>query len=172
VIWRSHGDSSPGELCFPSLRPWPESYVSSQSRVTWNVKSLRVLGLQARLTVKSHEIQHFYCVFFAIKWRPTTYKMASNELKIGAQCCFSRFVTNTRLFRSMFLVKAVSILVKAWSKVKTWSKVGQRSKFGQSFNALYYVLFCLFVSTYAFCRVCVFIVAAGRWHNMKINGHR
>jgi len=98
--------------------------------------------------------------------------MASNELKIGAQCCFSRFVTNTRLFRSMFLVKAVSILVKAWSKVKTWSKVGQRSKFGQSFNALYYVLFCLFVSTYAFCRVCVFIVAAGRWHNMKINGHR
>ena len=132
MIWRSHGDSSPGELCFPSLRPWPESYVSSQSRVTWNVKSLRVLGLQARLTVKSHEIQHFYCVFFAIKWRPTTYKMASNELKIGAQCCFCRFVTNTRLFRSMFLVKAVSILVKAWSKVKTWSKVGQSFVKGQS----------------------------------------
>ena len=35
--------------------------------------------------------------------------MAPNELKNGAQCCFSNF--DSRLFRSKFFVKEVSILL-------------------------------------------------------------
>jgi len=39
------------------------------SRVTKTVESLRVIGLQARVNVKSHEISHFfYYIFYAMKW--------------------------------------------------------------------------------------------------------
>jgi len=80
----------------------PESYLPSQShlnffrvkskssftwssRVTRTVKSLQVIGLQARDNVESNEIQHF-----------------SFLLQNGAQCCFSNF--DSRLFRCKILV--------------------------------------------------------------------
>jgi len=44
------------------------------SRVTKTVESLRVIGLQARVNVESHEISHFfYYIFYVTKWRPTCY---------------------------------------------------------------------------------------------------
>jgi len=43
---------------------------SSQNRVTRIVESLRVIDLQARVNVESHEILHFfYYIFNAMKWR-------------------------------------------------------------------------------------------------------
>jgi len=42
--------------------------------------------LQARVNVESHEISHFsYYIFYVMKWRPTCYKMAPDELENGAQ---------------------------------------------------------------------------------------
>jgi len=63
------------------------------SRVTRTVESLRVIGLQARVIVESHEIsRYFYGIFLlwngvqhAIKWRPISYKMVPNMLWNGAQ---------------------------------------------------------------------------------------
>ena len=49
-------------------------------RVIWNFfessrKKYRVIGLQARVNVESHEISHFfYDILHAMKWRPTCYK--------------------------------------------------------------------------------------------------
>ena len=41
------------------------------SRVTETVESLRVIGLQARVNVESHEVSHFfYYIFYVTKWRP------------------------------------------------------------------------------------------------------
>jgi len=58
---------------------------SSQSRVTKTVESLRVIGLQARVNVESHEISHFfYYISYATRWRPTCYKMAPDKLENGA----------------------------------------------------------------------------------------
>jgi len=34
------------------------------------VESLRVIGLQARVHVESHEISNFFYIFYAMKWRP------------------------------------------------------------------------------------------------------
>jgi len=42
---------------------------SSQVRVTRTIKLLRVIGLQARVSVESNEIQHFPMSCFAVKWR-------------------------------------------------------------------------------------------------------
>ena len=59
---------------------------SSQSRVKRTVESVRVIGLQARVNVESHEVLHFfYDIFYAMKWRPTCYKMAPDKLENGAQ---------------------------------------------------------------------------------------
>jgi len=56
------------------------------SRVTKTVESLRVIGLQARVNVKSHEISHFfYYIFYAMKWRLTCYKMVPDKLEKGDQ---------------------------------------------------------------------------------------
>jgi len=47
---------------------------SSQSRVTRTVESLRVIGLQARVNVESHEIfRFFYNIFY--------YEMAPDKLE-------------------------------------------------------------------------------------------
>jgi len=44
---------------------------SSQSRVGRTVESLRVIGLQTRVNVESHEISHFFNnIFYAAKWCP------------------------------------------------------------------------------------------------------
>jgi len=66
---------------------------SSQSRVTKIVESLRVIGLQARVNVESHETSRFFYDIFChemahgqlengtqhvIKWRLICYKMVSN----------------------------------------------------------------------------------------------
>jgi len=45
---------------------------SSQSRVTRNVESLRIIVLQARVNVESHEISRFFYIF--------CYEMAPNQL--------------------------------------------------------------------------------------------
>ena len=59
---------------------------SSQSRVTKTIESLRVIGLQARVNFESHEISHlFYHISYAMKWRPTCYKMVPDKLENGAQ---------------------------------------------------------------------------------------
>jgi len=59
---------------------------SSQSRVTKTVESLRVIGLQARVNVESHEISHFfYDISYAMKWRPICCKMVPDKLENGAQ---------------------------------------------------------------------------------------
>jgi len=85
-------------------------------RVTRTVESLRVIGLQARINVESHEISHFfYDIFYVMKWHPTCYKMVPDKLENGvqhgmkwypiikkndAQCCFNKF--DCRLFISKF----------------------------------------------------------------------
>jgi len=46
---------------------------SSQSQVTRTVESFRVVGLQARVSVESHEISHFFYDIFC-------YEMAPNML--------------------------------------------------------------------------------------------
>jgi len=56
----------------------PSKIFSSQSQshdlVESSHKNCRVIGLQARVNVESHEISHFfYYIFYAIKWRPTCY---------------------------------------------------------------------------------------------------
>jgi len=74
---------------------------SSQSWVTRTVESFRVIGLQARVNVESHEISRsFYDIFLlwngtqhAIKWRPI-------KLENGIQCCSNKF--DCRLFISKF----------------------------------------------------------------------
>jgi len=38
-------------------------------------KNCWVIGLQARVNVKSNKISHFSYVFFATKWHPKCYKM-------------------------------------------------------------------------------------------------
>jgi len=51
-----------------------------------NVESLRVISLLARVNVESHEISHFfYYIFYAMKWRPTCYKMEPDKLENGTQ---------------------------------------------------------------------------------------
>ena len=71
------------------------------SRVTKTVESLRVIGLQARVNFKSHEISHFfYYIFYAMKWRPTCCSMAPDRLETGAQCCLNMF--DCRIFISAF----------------------------------------------------------------------
>jgi len=64
-------------------------------------KNFRVVRLQARVNVESHEISHFlYYIFYATQWRPTCYKMAPDKLENGAQRCFNKF--DCRLFISKF----------------------------------------------------------------------
>jgi len=59
---------------------------SGQSRMTKTVESLRVIGLQARVNFESYEISHFfYYIFYAMKWCPTSYKMAPDKLENGGQ---------------------------------------------------------------------------------------
>jgi len=50
------------------------------SRVTRTVESLRVIGLQARVT---RNFTFFQRHFFALKWHPTCYEMAPDKLKNG-----------------------------------------------------------------------------------------
>jgi len=57
---------------------------SSQCRVKWN-------------------ITFFRCLFFAMKWHPTCYKMAPEKLQDSAQCYFSKF--DWRFFIYNFLWK-------------------------------------------------------------------
>ena len=54
---------------------------SSQCRVTWN-------------------FTFFLLHFYTMKWRPTCYKMATDKLENGVQCCFNKF--DCRLFMSKF----------------------------------------------------------------------
>jgi len=49
------------------------------------------------------KISHFSYIFFAMKWHRTCYKMASDKLQNGTQCCLSKF--DCRLFLSKFLWK-------------------------------------------------------------------
>jgi len=58
--------------------------------------------VQARVNVESNEMLHFPMCLFC-------FKMAPNEIKNGAQCFFGYF--DSRLFRSKFFVKAVSVLL-------------------------------------------------------------
>jgi len=51
---------------------------TSQSRVAMTVESLRVIGLQARVSVESNEISHFS---ITLLW----YEMAANMPQNGAQ---------------------------------------------------------------------------------------
>jgi len=51
---------------------------SSQIRVTRTVESLRVVGLQARVNVESHEISHFFYDVFS-------YEMSPDKLENDAQ---------------------------------------------------------------------------------------
>jgi len=51
--------------------------------------------------------------FSAKKWHPTSYKIPPNNLKNGAQFCFTNF--DSRLFRSTFFVKEVSILLLSFT---------------------------------------------------------
>jgi len=58
------------------------------SRVARTVESLRVIALQARINVESHEISRFFCYLlylFAMKWRPTCHKIAPDKLENGPQ---------------------------------------------------------------------------------------
>jgi len=86
--------------CIPITSDVPESYLPSQSHlkfVSCHVRAesqepsshfeslvckLKTLSSQLKLNI-------FLTPFFATKWRPTSYKMASKELKNGAQCLFS-----------------------------------------------------------------------------------
>jgi len=80
--------------------------------MTWSIRvrdesqelSCQVIGLQARVSVEPDEINIYIMSFFARLWCP---QMAPDKIKNGAQCCFSNF--DSRLFRSKFLVKLVSI---------------------------------------------------------------
>jgi len=56
----------------------------SESRITRSVKSLRVIGLQARVTVESIKISFFYDICYAIKWRLISQKIVPNMLWNGA----------------------------------------------------------------------------------------
>jgi len=59
---------------------------SSQSQVTTTVESLRVIDLQVRVNVESHEISHFFLWdFYAMKLHPTCCKMVPNKLENGTQ---------------------------------------------------------------------------------------
>jgi len=103
-------------LVILSCSDGPESFLSSQSHKPFEsessnlnffgvesqtVESLRVIDLQARVSVESHEISHFLnYIFCAMKWRPTCHKMAADRLETGAQCCFKKF--DCRLFISKF----------------------------------------------------------------------
>ena len=92
------------KITFFGFSDVPESFLSSQSHkpfesesskffssqshdlVESSHKNCRVIGLQARVNVESHEISHFfYYIFYAIKWRPTCYKMAPDKSEDGAQ---------------------------------------------------------------------------------------
>jgi len=69
--------------------------------VELNHKNCRVIGLQARVNDESHEISHFfYEIFYAMKWRPTCYKIAPDKLENGPQYCCNKF--DCRLFTSKF----------------------------------------------------------------------
>jgi len=46
------------------------------------------------------KISHFSYIFFAMKWHRTCYKMASDKLQNGTQCCLSKF--DCRLFYLSF----------------------------------------------------------------------
>ena len=88
---------------FPVFRVESESshdlVESSQSRVTRTIESLRVIGVQNRVSVQSHEISHFSGHFYAMQWRSMCYKM-ENKIEICAQCSFNKF--DCRLFISKF----------------------------------------------------------------------
>jgi len=92
------------------LMPW-----SSRVRVTRTVKSLRVIGLHARVNLVSHEISRFFYDIFllwngaqnAINGAPISLKMVPNmawngplKLENGTQCCFNQF--DCRLFITKF----------------------------------------------------------------------
>ena len=71
----------------------------SKSQITRTVELLRVIGLHTRVNVEANEILHFtYVLIFDNKAAP-------NDLKGGAQCWLSTFVTT--LLRSKYLVKRV-----------------------------------------------------------------
>jgi len=62
-------------------------------RVTKTLESLRVIGLQARVNVESHEISRFfYDTFFAMKWYPTCHKMVPDQWEKVAQCCLTSLI--------------------------------------------------------------------------------
>jgi len=79
-------ESSQSHLKFFESSQSHDVVESSQNRVTKTVESPRVIDLQARVNVESHEISHFfYYIFYAMKWRLTCYKMAPDKLENGAQ---------------------------------------------------------------------------------------
>jgi len=51
----------------------PVRVMTWPNRVTKTVESPRVIDLQARVNVESHEISHFfYYIFYAMKWHPVS----------------------------------------------------------------------------------------------------
>ena len=81
-------------------------------------KNCRVIGLQARVNVESHEIWHFfYDIFCTMKWRPRCCKMVPEKLENGAQYWFNKF--DCRLFISKFsqfevyLILSLSVISKS-----------------------------------------------------------
>ena len=105
VVYPSKADISDSDLSshnLPSDRSdMPELHLSCQRHLTFfrvRVESwlCRVIGLQAR-----------------VKWNLTFfffyYEMAPNGIKYGPQCCFINF--DSRLFRSKFFVKALSLFL-------------------------------------------------------------
>jgi len=67
---------------------------SSRVRVESQELSSHFESLVCKLeSMSSHTKFHiFSTTFFAVKWRPTCYKMAADKLESGAQCCFTRLI--------------------------------------------------------------------------------
>ena len=80
------------------------------SRVTRTVESLRVIGLQARVNVESHEISRlFYDRFLlwnstqhAIKWRPISLKMVPNVVSTSLIAGYLYLSSPTLHFTCLF----------------------------------------------------------------------
>ena len=110
-----------------------EKFFESQSE-SWlgRVESLRVIGLQARVNVESHEISHFFYNIFLLwngaqyvrKWWPTCYEMVLDKLENCAESCFNKF--DCRLFISKFveiaLYISLSLSVISKSLAQPWCK--------------------------------------------------
>jgi len=86
VIAISGQSSDVSESFLSSQRHKPLESESSDifsSRVTGTVESLRVIGLQARVNVESHELSRFFYDIFLL-WNGT------RSVRNCAQCCFNK----------------------------------------------------------------------------------